>query len=322
MNRQNALRLFSVFSLIVIIAFALACGGGGGGGGDGQEQGGELEGTWEMFGVDGYPEEWTFVFSGDLYSATGPSESFSGTFTSNTNASPKEIDLLCSEISESSLEGQTAIGIYQITGNTLTLAINKPGLATRPSSFAAGGNIKLWSSTRGSGLNVPQASIEVDGDKNDWAGVDGSAVDPEGDQWNDGNAAGYNEGSDIEAVWCAVDSTSFYIMIETADSTISSDLDYRITFDTDNDGFRDSDGDFTVACDSGAASLRAYDYPDHNALTAISEGASYAVGEVLEISLLLSSINVPSEITIRAYTRVSGLDNSDKDMLDVWLILP
>ena len=97
-----------------------------------------LEGVWVGHEVDGSPYDWTFTIAGNQMRIESTYEWYEGTYTTNASASPKQLDFLISDGSESQYVGQTSLGIYKIEGNTLTWAGNGPGVTTRPSDFTPG----------------------------------------------------------------------------------------------------------------------------------------------------------------------------------------
>ena len=106
----------------------------------------ELEGTWIGYELDGEPGDWTFSFSGNEGSVHNHNyeESYSGTFTINSQTSPKQIDLTIEECSYSPFIGETSLGIYEIEDNTLTFAGCEPGENVRPTTFSTEGNPRVY----------------------------------------------------------------------------------------------------------------------------------------------------------------------------------
>ncbi len=107
----------------------------------------ELEGTW--IGSDSfYPASIlvTFIFSGNNWDFTTSEQSewFKGAFTLNTSTNPKQVDAKINESSETESIGKTSLGIYKIEDNTVTFAVNEPGIITRPSSFTSSAEIRVW----------------------------------------------------------------------------------------------------------------------------------------------------------------------------------
>lgn len=99
----------------------------------------ELEGKWVLQGSD-----MTFVFSGDKFEITSQSVWYKGTFSLAPDADPKEIDLLIKDAPMPQFKGQTSLGIYEFQEGILWLAMNRPGLAERPTQFQPGGDIQVF----------------------------------------------------------------------------------------------------------------------------------------------------------------------------------
>ena len=110
----------------------------------------ELEGTWIGYEIDGKNDEWTLSFSGNNYESHNQNyeEFYNGTFTINTEILPKQIDLLFEECSCPEYVGKTALGIYEIEGDTLTYASNPPGFNSRPTEFSSGLFTRLFILTK------------------------------------------------------------------------------------------------------------------------------------------------------------------------------
>lgn len=93
----------------------------------------ELEGTWKD------PHQgWVFEFSGNKIKITGPSPQMNieGTFTSDSDADPKKIDIKIEKAGAPQYQGRTSLGIYKIEDILLTLALSEPGNNTRPQEFS------------------------------------------------------------------------------------------------------------------------------------------------------------------------------------------
>jgi uncharacterized protein (TIGR03067 family) len=109
----------------------------------------ELEGTWVGTADGEYGGEWTFIFSKNKVEAKGPqSEYYSGTFTLNTKTNPKQADFKIDKCSMSQYVGETALGIYKLEGNKLTMAASEPGSFSRPSYLESGSGARLFSLTK------------------------------------------------------------------------------------------------------------------------------------------------------------------------------
>ncbi|MBN1273569.1 MAG: TIGR03067 domain-containing protein [Candidatus Aminicenantes bacterium] len=94
----------------------------------------EIEGEWKGAQPG---QDVTFIFEGDTVKMNSPvpNYNYSGTFTLDTGADPKRIDLDIKESGIPAYKGRTFKGIYKIEGDILTLALNQPGVSLYPSSF-------------------------------------------------------------------------------------------------------------------------------------------------------------------------------------------
>jgi len=105
----------------------------------------ELEGKWssEIQGM-------TFTFSGDNFSITSPNPNFwhKGTMELKTNKKPKQIDIKIKESGVPQYTGKTALGIYKIEGEKLTVAMNEPGSPKRSPSFEEIGGAMVFELTK------------------------------------------------------------------------------------------------------------------------------------------------------------------------------
>ena len=109
----------------------------------------ELEGSWTGSIInETYPQnEYTFTFTNDNFEINGiinDGEDIpvigSGTFTTNTQVEPHEIDItiISYEIGGDALTdyyGLTSLCIYQIDGDNLKFAGAEPGALERPTNF-------------------------------------------------------------------------------------------------------------------------------------------------------------------------------------------
>jgi uncharacterized protein (TIGR03067 family) len=128
-----------ILSIVAVLALATAVVGCGGSNTSSSGKT-ELEGTW----VITYPDvngSNTFTFSGNnwvMIQKWGSQGSLqrSGTFIIDTTANPKTIDMNVTASTEGSLVvGMTSLGIYKISGNTLTLELAESPDEPRPTEF-------------------------------------------------------------------------------------------------------------------------------------------------------------------------------------------
>ncbi|MFA5056172.1 MAG: TIGR03067 domain-containing protein [Dehalococcoidia bacterium] len=109
----------------------------------------ELQGTWvgilteTCYTPPCRTYDITFTFNGDDLAVTNNGKDISGTFTLNTVANPKTIDFyIVTDEYGPEYEGKTAMGIYQLNGSNLELALGEAG-GVRPTSFAEDNSIIL-----------------------------------------------------------------------------------------------------------------------------------------------------------------------------------
>jgi uncharacterized protein (TIGR03067 family) len=117
----------------------------------------ELQGTWQavrMEVVSGVlPAEVArrlrYVFEGGRVTLLEDGKSSgAGTFTVQSKATPKAIEVI---MTEGPASGQTAFGVYQVTGDLLTLCIGPE----RPAGFSAVGAAALVELERVAGGSSP-----------------------------------------------------------------------------------------------------------------------------------------------------------------------
>jgi len=113
------------------------------------EKGTELEGTWVGSDAGSYGDAWTFVISKGKVEVKGPESAFySGTITLNDKTNPKQAEFKIERCSMPEYAGETALSIYKLEGNNLTLATSEPGSISRPAYFDSTGGVMLFSLTR------------------------------------------------------------------------------------------------------------------------------------------------------------------------------
>ena len=102
-----------------------------------------LQGTWKAVTVEAggkvqdEAEEHRLIFSGDEFSIKkGEETMIKGKFKIDPSKKPKEIDMEFIEAKRENLKGKTALGIYELDGDTLKWCWNKPG-AERPKKFSS-----------------------------------------------------------------------------------------------------------------------------------------------------------------------------------------
>jgi uncharacterized protein (TIGR03067 family) len=103
----------------------------------------KLQGTWKAVTAqrrgesDPTAEEHRLIFSGDEFSVKkGEETMIKGKYQIDPSKKPKEIDMEFIETKRDSLKGKTALGIYELDGNTLKWCWNRPG-GQRPKTFSS-----------------------------------------------------------------------------------------------------------------------------------------------------------------------------------------
>jgi uncharacterized protein (TIGR03067 family) len=109
----------------------------------------ELEGTWIGTETGGRDGQWIIIVTEDRIDVNGPGkEDYKGTFTLNTNVSPNQMDFAITECSMDEYVGTTALGIYKVEGDKLTMAATEPGTTIRPALFDGSGDARVFVCTR------------------------------------------------------------------------------------------------------------------------------------------------------------------------------
>jgi uncharacterized protein (TIGR03067 family) len=97
-----------------------------------------LQGTWVVASINGQPapdgsSEMSLTFAGDKYHQTVNGEvNERGTFAVDASKKPMTIDLT---ITEGADAGTVQLGILEITGDSMRLALDMPGAKQRPGDF-------------------------------------------------------------------------------------------------------------------------------------------------------------------------------------------
>jgi uncharacterized protein (TIGR03067 family) len=85
-------------------------------------------------------EDHRLIFSGDEFSIKKGDETvIKGKFKIDSSKKPKQIELEITQASNEQFDGKTAVGIYELDGDTLKWCSNKPGDSERPKEFASDG---------------------------------------------------------------------------------------------------------------------------------------------------------------------------------------
>ncbi len=110
---------------------------------DGKKDQERLQGTWKAVTVEAggklqdEGEEHRLIFSGDEFSIKkGEETMIKGKFRIDSSKKPKEIDMEFIKTKRENLKGKTALGIYDLDGDTLKWCWNQPG-GERPKEFSS-----------------------------------------------------------------------------------------------------------------------------------------------------------------------------------------
>ncbi|MCP4752578.1 MAG: hypothetical protein GY866_16950 [Proteobacteria bacterium] len=158
---------------------------------------------------------------------------------------------------------------------------------------------------------VPDAVITVDGVCSEWSSNELANTDDVDDLNTGGNASGFDTGADIKQIYAAKNGDTVYFALVTIDGQTSTNLDYRFRLDLNSNGEKDP-GEMTIGMDS-ATSLRAYDSNTKVDNATVLAATSGAAANCVEISTSISTLGSPTSMVLKIYTRVNGLNNSDKD---------
>ena len=128
--------ILSILAVFAIVGAVVGCTSGSTSSGNT-----ELQGTWKATSPDGTVTI-TFTFSGNHWTMTEASAAQSqsiqllGTFTIDSTANPKTIDLHIAAHPSSELIGKTILNIYQLSGtNLLVIAFGDNPDTARPTAF-------------------------------------------------------------------------------------------------------------------------------------------------------------------------------------------
>ncbi len=110
----------------------------------------ELSGTWVGSEINGAAGNWTFVFTGSTIAVVepNPANAYGGNYTVDTTQNPKTVQVYIATHYNSSYVGRIMLGIYQLSGNSLTLAFNPPGHPFAPTNFDAVSPSRAWQLTK------------------------------------------------------------------------------------------------------------------------------------------------------------------------------
>jgi uncharacterized protein (TIGR03067 family) len=105
----------------------------------------ELEGSWVGCQVHRPLIEWLLTIEDNHFSFVREDKGlwYMGLIRLNLNCRLKKIDMIIDDTSIPALKGKTALGIFEIDGDTLTIASSEPGGQLRPRSFDEPGTIEF-----------------------------------------------------------------------------------------------------------------------------------------------------------------------------------
>lgn len=109
-----------------------------------------LEGRWIGF-QGGHPDATcTLVISGTQldYRGAQSNDWCRGSFVLNEEAQPMQLDLTMQAISDPDYVGKTALGIYELKGGELRVAVAEPGSGQRPANLAGEQGVRVFSFKR------------------------------------------------------------------------------------------------------------------------------------------------------------------------------
>ena len=97
----------------------------------------ELEGSWIGCEIHRPLLDWTLTIAGNQFSLVREdlNEWYKGFLKLNKNCRLKKIDLEVVDTAEQRSNGKTALGIYEVDEETLTIIASKPGEHLRPLSL-------------------------------------------------------------------------------------------------------------------------------------------------------------------------------------------
>jgi uncharacterized protein (TIGR03067 family) len=104
----------------------------------------KLQGTWKAVTVKERAEakedteDHRLIFTGDEFTVKRGGEIIiKGKFKIDTSKKPKTIDMEITEATKEQLKDKTALGIFEVEGDTLKWCSNEPGSSERPKEFSS-----------------------------------------------------------------------------------------------------------------------------------------------------------------------------------------
>lgn len=98
----------------------------------------------------GQPQpEWIFTITENQMIVTaGSMEVYEGTYTINHEVTPNQISAKITKSNMKQYVGKASLGIFELSGDSLTLAANEPGAQNFPSDFSTGGRVRVFDLSR------------------------------------------------------------------------------------------------------------------------------------------------------------------------------
>ncbi len=103
-----------------------------------------LQGTWQAVSSqndgrdDPDAQAHRLTFAGETFTIRRDGHvMIKGTFRIDPDKKPKTIDMILTEAPRDDQRGKTALGIYELDGDTLKWCVGRPGEGERPKEFAA-----------------------------------------------------------------------------------------------------------------------------------------------------------------------------------------
>src|SRR5439155_26069453 len=104
----------------------------------------KLQGTWKAVTAQERGEskddagDHRLIFSGDEFSVKKGDETIiKGKFKIDSSKKPKQIDMEFTTADNEKFKGKTAVGIYELDGDTLKWCTDEPGGTERPKEFSS-----------------------------------------------------------------------------------------------------------------------------------------------------------------------------------------
>ena len=129
---SKRLRIFLIFAFLLM--FLNSC-----------NRRSELEGSWVGCEVRGAHIDWTLTVEDTHFRLVREDSGlwYMGLIRLNLNCRLNKIDMVIDDTSIPALRGKTVLGIFEIDGDSLTIASSQPGGHSRPQSFGEPGTTEF-----------------------------------------------------------------------------------------------------------------------------------------------------------------------------------